>query len=246
MNSLPDFIIIGAQRCGTTSVYNYIITHPKIATVSTKELHFFDVNFSKGLDWYKSQFSHDKVIGEASPYYIFHPHCPKRIFKAIPTVKIIAILRNPIDRAYSHYWHEVRVGKEDLTFEKAIDSENARLEGEVEKMMKDEAYYSLSHQHFSYLTRGRYIEQIKEWYNLFEKKQILVLSSEEFFLNPMKSLNLVYDFLDLPCHKLEKFKIFNKGNTPQMENKTRSFLSEYFKEHNQKLFEYLGKHFDWK
>jgi len=245
MNSLPDFIIIGAQRCGTTSIYNYITTHPKIAPASTKELHFFDVNFSKGLDWYKSQFSHDKVTGEASPYYIFHPHCPKRIFEIIPTVKIIAILRNPIDRAYSHYWHEVRLGKEKLSFEKAIESENARLEGEVEKMMKDDTYYSFNHQHFSYLARGRYIEQIKKWYNLFEKKQILVLSSEEFFLNPNQSLNLVCDFLDLPYYEPQEFKIFHKGDNPQMENKMSTFLSEYFKEYNQKLFNYLGRYFDW-
>jgi len=131
---LPDFIIIGVQRGGTTSLYKYMTKHPKIIPALKKEIHFFDNKFGKGLSWYESQFmqnpffcllkrkrkSEDTITGEASPYYIYHPHVPKRISKILPNVKLIAILRNPIERAFSHYNHEVRLGAEKLSFEDAL------------------------------------------------------------------------------------------------------------------------------
>ncbi len=241
---LPTFIIIGAQKCGTTSLYNYIIEHPEISGASQKEIHFFDQNYSKGLEWYKSQF-HGKITGEASPYYIFHPLCPKRIHDTIPDVKLIILLRNPIDRAISHYGHEVKLGKETLSFENALRAESERLKGEEQKILANENYQSIPHQHLSYLSRGRYIEQIKRWYNFFEHSQILILNSEDFFLNPNNLLNSVYDFLGVSHHRPKNFKIFNQGNKQQIETKTREFLSDYFKEYNKNLFEFLGKKFDW-
>ena len=119
----PNFLIIGAQRCGTTSLYNYLIQHPQIVPSSKKEVHFFDLNFHLGQSWYEKHFpevSDNILTGEASPYYIFHPLCPKRIFDYDPSVKLIVILRNPIDRAYSHYRHIVRLGHEPLKFEDAL------------------------------------------------------------------------------------------------------------------------------
>ena len=120
MGKLPDFIIIGCQRGGTTSLYNYITSHPDVEPASQKELHFFDYNFDKGLDWYKDQFPDNKITGETSPYYIIHPHAPRRIAQAKPDVKILILLRNPGDRAYSHYNLEVKIGHEKLSFEDAI------------------------------------------------------------------------------------------------------------------------------
>ncbi|MDH3312849.1 MAG: sulfotransferase domain-containing protein [Nitrosopumilus sp.] len=246
MNSLPDFIIIGAQRCGTTSLYNYLIEHPKIKPASQKELHFFDINFSKGIEWYKSQFEDNYITTEASPYYLFHPHCPQRIFDILPYVKIIILFRNPIDRAYSHYWHEIRLGAETLSFEKAIEEEPSRLKGEVDKIMNDEKYYSYNHQHFSYLSRGKYFEQVKNWYNFFKKSQILILNSEEFYSNPQKTMNLVYDFLDIPKSNSKKFKVFNEGHNPIMKKDTRKYLSDYFREYNEQLYDYIERKFVWK
>src|SRR5579885_2674785 len=127
---LPDFIIIGTQRGGTTSLYAYLGQHPQIAPAVIKEVHFFDNNYERGVGWYRTQFpflieksiaknigQQNFITGEASPYYLFHPHVPERAAKVVPGAKLIVLLRNPIDRAYSHYYHEVELGHEKLSFE---------------------------------------------------------------------------------------------------------------------------------
>ena len=139
--SLPDFIIIGAMKSGTSILYNkFLSQHPCIQRATKKEIHFFDNKYSKGILWYKSHFptlkeknnfkvknSQNMLIGEASPFYIFYPHTARRVYEVLPKVKLIAILRNPVDRAYSHYHHIVRNNKENLSFEAAIESEPKRI-----------------------------------------------------------------------------------------------------------------------
>ncbi len=248
---LPDFIIIGAARCGTTSLYNYMISHPNIISASQKELHFFDLNFNKGLSWYESKFFKDNnkeknfSIGESSPYYIYHPYAPYRISKIIPDVKLIAMLRNPIDRAYSNHQYAVKMKVENLSFEEAITKEHERLEGELEKMQNDENYFSFNHQNFSYLTRGIYVDQLKTWYNLFSKQQILVIRSEDFYDDSNVITNQVFEFLGIPKYKVHTSTVYNKGDYPSMSNTTRSRLKEFFKPHNEHLSKLLNKNFNW-
>jgi|SRR5690242_3518862 len=120
---LPHFLIIGAQRCGTTSLFEYLARHPDVAPPSAKELHFFDSEYHKGDAWYRERFPSLRngfITGEATPYYIFHPHTPTRVRDWNSKVKLIVLLRNPVDRAYSHYHHEVRLGTESLDFETAL------------------------------------------------------------------------------------------------------------------------------
>src|SRR5215467_6288621 len=170
---LPDFLIIGGQRCGTTSLYYYLTDQPCVYPAATKEVHFFDDHFASGIDWYRAQFPtsayknyvervrHQHFLtGEASPYYLFHPHAPRRISAALLYVKLIVLLRNPVDRAFSHYWLEVKGRYESLSFEEAIRCEQERIAGECEKMVNDENYHSFKYRRFSYLTRGIYIDQI--------------------------------------------------------------------------------------
>ena len=245
MGRFPDFIIIGCQRGGTTSLYNYITSHPDVEPASWKEIHFFDNNFYKGLDWYKDQFPDNRISGEASPYYIVHPHAPKRIAQSKPDVKIIILLRNPIDRAYSHFHHEVRIDSEKLSFKEAINNEPKRLEGEVEKMLKDESYYSYAHQHFTYLERGKYVDQLKNWFKYFTNDQILILQSESFFDNVQMSMKTVFEFLNLSIKLEIEKKIYNLGNNPLLEPHIRKQLSEYFVPYNERLYSYLGKNFGW-
>ncbi len=148
----PRFLIIGAQRSGTTSRYEYRLVHPRVAPAARKEIHCFDLRFDKGMDWYRAQFpdcAGGLVTGEASPYYVFHPHVPERVRRHLPDVKLITLLRNPVDRAYSHYQHEVRLEREPLSFEEATEREGERLDGELDRMLEDESYYSLRHQHYS-------------------------------------------------------------------------------------------------
>jgi len=251
---LPNFLIIGAQRSGTTWLYENLVKHPEIIPASTKEVHFFDNNFSRGLEWYKSHFTHTKnsqinnhsksITGEASPYYIFHPLAPERISNIIPSVKIIILLRNPVDRAFTHYHHEVILRAEKSTFEEAISSEPTRLEGEEEKIINNKNYYSFNHQHFSYLSRGIYISQLERWMNLFPTKQILIIKSEDFFSEPQLTIENVFNFLNVPLIKID----FNKPNIfnhDKMGSSTKEYLEEYFKPHNQSLYKFLNRDFSW-
>ncbi|OPH53090.1 hypothetical protein BC351_31930 [Paenibacillus ferrarius] len=246
---LPDFLIIGAQKAGTTSLYSYLIQHPNIDAAVTKEVHYFDVFFDKGKDWYVDQFPSlkkctDHLTGEATPYYIFHPNAPIRIYEMMPRTKIIVLLRNPIDRAYSHYHHAVRNLGEYLSFEDAINKEEERLYGELEKFRSEFNYNSISYQHYSYLKRGIYVDQLQLWYNLFSKDQILVLNYEIFFSDLPRSMNTVTNFLGVSNYEYQ-FEPLNQGEYDSMNLQTRDFLREYYYPHNQRLFEYLGQPYEW-
>ncbi|ACK72573.1 sulfotransferase [Gloeothece citriformis PCC 7424] len=255
---LPDFLIVGAQKAGTTSLYYYLKQHPQIMGASQNEVHFFDYKFHKGLLLYKSYFPTQREIyqkqeklekkvltGETSPYYLFHPLVPKRIATLLPEVKIIIILRNPVARTYSHYQHEVRKGRETLTFEEALKQEKNRLKGEVDKIMSKENYYSYNHACFAYIERSKYIEQIKKYCELLKQENLLILSSEEFFYNPQEVYNEVLKFLGLDSFSImdknpKNVGSYNKTAIP-LENKLR----EYYQPYNQQLYDYLQKDFGW-
>lgn len=258
MHMLPDFIIIGGQRCGTTSLYRQLTTHPCIARSRVKEIHYFDVFFNKGASWYRSYFpsllykyyqqfwqNRNLLTGEASPYYMYYPHAPRRIAALIPRVKLIVMLRNPIDRAYSHYHHECKLGYETLSFEDAIEHEEERLAGEVEKLLADENYYSYSHRQFSYLARGIYVDQLDSWTRYFPRDQLMIMQSEVYYADPEKSYYKVLDFLGCPGQALQASKIFNKGNYPEMNAATRNSLRQYYAGHNRRLYDFLGVDFNW-
>lgn len=251
--TVPNFIIIGSQRSGTTSLYNYLSGHPDILPSIVKEVHYFDFNFHKGFNWYRGHFPYlpDRkggqkfITGEASPYYVYHPLAPIRISKSFPTIKMILLLRNPVNRAFSHYQHEVGLGFEQLSFEEAIDQESSRLDGEVEKMTLDETYRSFNHQHYSYLSRGVYVEQLKNWMKLFPREQIQIIKSEDFFESPPDVVSQVVKFLDLPEWRLSKFKVHNRLQYQGMDPNTRERLIAYYEPFNQCLYEYLGTDFGW-
>lgn len=256
---LPDFIIIGAQKSGTTSLYQYLGQHPYVAPSLEKEVHFFDANFGQGLNWYRAHFAsifykyyvnnlrgHELITGEASPYYVFYPHAPRRIFETLPQVKLIVLLRNPVDRAYSHYFHQVRRGRETLTFEEALKAEPERLSGEVERILADEHYLSYNHVHFSYLARGIYVDQLEAWFKFFPREQMLILSSEDFFAQPSTTYRQVLEFLGLPAWKLPEYRRRNVGHyRDRIDPATRKYLVQFFAPHNQRLFDLLGVRFAW-
>ena len=246
----PDFIIIGAQKGGTTSLYNYLIQHPQIAPAAQKEVHYFDLNFHQSPDWYCAQFpqpengSH-KITGEASPYYIFHPHVPQRIYDICPQVKIIALLRNPVQRAISHYYYYIKIGYESLSLESAIASEPERLKGEIEKLLANPNYYSYKHQHYSYLSRGIYADQLPAWMKLFPKSQISILKSEDLYSNPSEIFNTVLEFLELPPQQLQTYDKYNATEYPPISDTVYQQLKAYFRSHNQRLAQLCDRDFGW-
>jgi hypothetical protein len=172
---------------------------------------------------------------------MFHPHSAKRIKRIMPETKLIVILRNPVDRAYSHYKF-VRIKS---PFKVAIQKEKKRIEDEKRKMLNNPQYRSKFFRRYSLLSRGIYVDQLKAFSSFFEKKQILVLKSEDIFEDPQKVMNQVYHFLNLPPHKIKKFKVFNRRKYAPMHPSTRKELVEYFKPHNQRLFEFLGEDLGW-
>lgn len=256
---LPDFIIIGAQRSGTTSLFNYLCQHPEIYPSFPKEVHYFSNNYDKGLGWYRSHFplaSQKKKIerdgkqkfitGEATPYYLSHPHAPKRAYQIVPNAILIALLRDPVERAYSHYHHEVRMGVEKLSFEDAIDKEEERLGDETTRLMENENYRSFNHQHYSYLSRGIYLDQIQAWRRYFRPERMLIITSEAFYAKPSHVTNQVTDALGLTGSFLEDSKKYNSAPYPKMDVRTRERLIEFYRPFNVKLFDYLNKDLGWK
>jgi hypothetical protein len=260
LRSLPDFLIIGGQRCGTTSLYRYVAQHPAVApAILNKGLHYFDTNFGRGKIWYRAHFPSDPykaflrrrrelprvITGEGSPYYVFHPLSPARIAAAIPEVRSILILRDPAERAYSHYQHEVARGFETLAFEEALEREEQRLAGEEQKMLDDPRYYSFSHQHHSYVARGRYLEQIQRWLRFFPRERLLILEARELFGDPDAAYRSVLRFLDLEERSLATYGKLNAHEYSSMSDRARGFLEARFEEPNRALSEFLGRDLGW-
>jgi len=256
---LPDFIIIGGKKCGTSSLYNYLVEHPNVVGAFRKEVHFFDNRTARGgtlryrayfpTSAYKRRIKRsrgtDILTGEATPYYLFYPLAPARVRRVVPNVKLIALLRDPVDRAYSHYHHEVRNGTETLPFEEAIQREAERLGGEWEKIGNG-AYDSLSHRRYSYLSRGIYVDQLRRWRACFPEEQLLILRSEDLFADASGVLEQTVDFLGLPGMERADRSRVNKGSyTEAMNEETRKYLVAYFRSHNERLYDYLGRDFGW-
>ena len=185
------------------------------------------------------------VTGEACTAYIFYPKTVERVKKLIPKAKFIAILRNPVDRTYSHYHHELRRQAENLTFEKAIAEENNRLKKEQQEKLLDSDLIKSHFEHHSYLHRGHYAEQLERWFKFFPKDQFLILTLDELQNFHKKTMNLVFDFLSLPEYELENVTNLNVGSYSDMEGSTRKFLVDYFKPHNERLYTLLDREFDW-
>jgi hypothetical protein len=256
--TLPDFLIIGTQRGGTASLYYNLTRHPGVAPAVRKEVHFFDVNYRRGLRWYRGHFPargqmevmrrrHGRAVtGEASPYYLFHPAAPGRVRAALPHAMLIVMLRNPVDRAYSHYQREVGKGRERLSFEEAIEAEPARLHAEAERLGTDESYSSDGFRQHSYLARGIYLPQLQRWMAEFPRDRFLILESEEFFTDPMRVLIEVEAFLGLPVWAPSGgLREFNVQRYAQMPWSLRGKLDAFFAPHNAALQSFLGRRLSW-
>src|SRR6185437_11031226 len=180
LRMLPGFLIVGAQRCGTTSMYRALADHPAVRkAVLHKGVHYFDMNYYRGINWYRAHFplaATGRVTFESSPYYMFHPLAAERIAADLPGVRLIVLVRDPVERAYSAHTHERARGFETEPFERAIGLEPDRLEGEAERIA---ALGRLSHsdQHHAYLARGRYVEQLDRLERLFGRMRIHVVDS---------------------------------------------------------------------
>lgn len=237
----PNLLGIGSQRCGSTSMYEYLVQHPKIHRNSFgKETHWFDWRYGQG-DWYTSKFHYNEgeYALEFTPGYMYHPGSVSRIARdIIPPPKFIALLRDPVDRAYSHWARGSRVGRDNLPFMTAITTEEKRI-GPIEGDFAGPIYT------LSYKARGRYFEQLERWFSVFSRETTMVIQSERLYDAKQTVMNEVFDWLGLDHHPI-KGPAFEQGTYPPIGLEEQAYLIGYFRPHNEKLFDLLGVDFAWK
>lgn len=248
---MADFLLLGAARCGTTSLFRYLQQHPQILPSRNKELHFFDLQFESGSAWYGKHFfpstlrGERYIVGEATPYYLFHPLVPARVRAALPNVRLIVTLREPAERAVSHYAHNLYQGYETLPLAEALAREDERLAGEEARMLHNPTYHSFHHQHHSYKARGRYAQQLQRWLAFFPRTQLYVVVLEEWQAQPQIMLAQICRFLGLPEHQFDTRVCHNARERIHTPVAVAHELDAYFRESNRNLETLLGRPIGW-
>jgi hypothetical protein len=257
---MPAFIIGGVKRGGTTSLDQYLREHPDvIAPLVAKGSRYFDVNHPRGEAWYRSHFAHvwtarrherrtgrPAVTGESSPYVVFHPASPARLAATHPGIRVIVMLRDPTQRAWSHFQYETKRGFEPLAIHDALDAEPERLAGEEERLAADPEYVSFAHRHWSYLARGHYEQQLDRLWRSIPPARTLILRSEDMFEEPGAQFRKVTDFLGLAPFELSSYDAWKATPYAPLPDDVRERLDRHFGPHNDALAARLGPAFAWR
>jgi len=256
----PSFLIVGAQRCGTTSMFKALRQHPAVlAPPLQKGIHYFDKNYARGPGWYRSHFplrasaaragrdtAVPPITGESSPYYMFHPLAADRIAADLPGVRLVVLVRDPVERAISAYTHEKARGFETEPFERALELEPERIAGERDKMLADHGYDSYHLQHNAYLTRGQYIDQLERLEAIVGRERLHVVDSHDFFARPAPTTAAVLDFLGLPAFDGAVFEQHNARPRSPMPGDLAARLDEHFLPYDERLQAWLGRTPGWR
>ncbi|WP_370328133.1 sulfotransferase [Euzebya sp.] len=254
---LPAFLVVGAQRAGTTSLHRALMAHPDVVPpLFHKGIHYFDVAYGRGMRWYRGHFpvtavARRRVAGlpqtfESSGYYMHHPLAIERIAADLPDVRLVVMLRDPVERAYSAHRHECARGFDHLPFEEALDREPERLVGEVARMRADPSYVSVSHRHHSYVDRGQYAGQLVRMFDAVGRDRVHVLGSEDFFERPEEEFARLLDFLGLTRWQPDGFERWNARPRAPMAAATRARLEAHFAPHDDALARLLGYEPSWR
>ena len=259
---LPDFLIIGTKRGGTTSLWRYLLQHPLVPPLfpawNTKTSHYFEENWVRGEAWYRSHFPTRRrraalerrhgappKVGEAAPLYMFHPLVAGRVRALMPGVRLIVLLRDPVERAFSHWKERRGEGVEPLTFADALAAEPERTAGERERLIADGGYVSTAYDWYAYRERGRYLEHLEPWLAAFDREQLLFLPSETLYREPAATYARVLDFVGLPPYRLPAYETFNDRPSSGMDEAVRAELTAHYRPHNAALAGRLGLDLDW-
>lgn len=249
MKMRPDFMLIGAGKSGTTSLYEYLVQHPQVLPPLMKEIGFFNTPrlYSNGINWYLSHFpqipeGENFLTGEATPSYLSHCNVAEKVFKLFPKVKLIVILRNPVDRTISAYHHSVKDNGELRSLEEVIDSEMKIIQeiSDPSDAMKTKFQFPPK-----YILFSMYYYFLKKWINVFPREEFLILNSNDFYASPSTVMTQIFDFLDLPNYQLPNYPKYTVGSYSPINQELRTKLSDFFKPHNQKLEEYLDTKLKW-
>lgn len=252
----PDFLLVGAQRCGTTSLFRAFEQHPNIVRPRlNKGINYFDLNYHRGERWYRGHYPPERktrsdgdestAVFEASGYYMFHPLAPERILNDLPKVKIVAMLRDPIERAFSAWKHEFARGFETLPFEEALETEEERTSGERDRMLADPSYQSFAFRHFSYIARGDYVPQLRTFLERLPKGRLHVVYSEDFFRHPEIEFARLTDFLDVGSVPGIRFERHNARPSAPMPGRSREILTERYAGQATELENLVGRLPPW-
>jgi hypothetical protein len=256
---LPSMLIVGAQRAGTTTLFKALSQHESfLGPTLRKGVHYFDLHFDEPLDWYRAHFptkaaaeslqhrtGNAVVVGESSPYYLWHPLVADRIARALPGVRVVALLRDPVERAYSAHAHELARGYETEPFERALDLEIERLAGEEERIRTGETDRSLVHQHLAYVQRGEYIDQLERMAGAVGRDHMLVLDSADFWAQPEHNWPTVTSFLGLSEKKVA-LEQHNARSRAPMSADVRARLEEHFAPFDERLARWWGRTPSWR
>jgi hypothetical protein len=255
--ALPDFLIIGAHKGGTSSFYENLVTHPQVYPSLTKEVHYFDRDPRPSLRWYRAHFPsreelrrNDAICGEATPSYAIYPGIPADIKTLLPKAKLIFLLRDPVKRAYSAYQFNSRRGAPAMSFEDWIERDFDLLGGQKIDRSAFMEYVGNNKRIDKVpvaLLRGIYVEQIRNWHSVFSQDRLTIIESSEYFRDPSKVLNAVAtQSLGLRPHQFAYRKTHHeKRGYPKMRDETRARLEAFFKPYNEALYTYLGRDFGW-
>jgi hypothetical protein len=242
--ALPNFIVIGAQKSGTSSMFSYLKQHPQILRPIFKEPYFFDRQYHRGLRWYGSNFPAQRAVArlndrtgrphltfEATATYIFDEQVPGRIARDLKTRKFILLLRNPAERVISAYWHARRMGIESRSLTEVVESDMRRYQAEIAGT--DAGLAPATRPNF--LKRGIYHEAVARWQSVFSPDDLLVLQSEALFSDPTKVMTQVFQFLNLPEPDHIDFQPQNVGGYKERDAEVRNQLADFYRPHNEKL-----------
>ena len=260
LRAQPDFLLVGAQRCGTTSLFRALMSHPNVLRANLhKGVNYFDVNHERGRRWYLSHFplaararrlaaagqDHAQVF-DASGYYMFHPHAPSRIAAELPGVKIVAMVRDPVERAFSAYKHEKARGFETEPLDRALALEDGRIEPELARMLADPTYQSAVYRHQAYRRRGHYAEQLQQFADLLGRDRVHVVQSERFFSTPEDEYGRLLEFLDLPRVMPGSFDQYNPRPSAPLDPAVSDQLRAHFEPYDAQLEAFLGARPAWR
>ncbi len=241
----PNFIIIGFMKCGTTSLYHYLVQHPQVLPASQKEIMFFsnDKLFRLGVDWYKSNFppipdDSGYITGEASTLYVMSELYAKRVWESIPDTKLIVLLRNPVARSVSHYYFNQKTLGRNKSLEQIVNAE-------IKDINQQQNIGDWIDGKQGLVFTGLYFYFLEKWLGIFPKQQFLILTMEGLVQTPQSVMDRVFDFLGLPEYQIPDFPQKNSTDYPGVRDEIRTSLSSFYKSHNHKLEELLNANFDW-
>jgi sulfotransferase family protein len=254
----PNYLVIGAQKAGTSSLHLYLSHHPAVQTARVKEVEYFTRHYARGERWYLSQFPFvprswaasartgvTPVVGEATAACLFDPRSPGRVYDFDPSMKLIVLLRDPVDRAYSHFQMERRWGRETGTFEEALAREEAELPAVLERIRERPLSGPPGGFACSYVARGRYAEQLERWLHHFDREQLLILMSVELSCDPAGTMEVVTEFLGIPPVSVARYGRRGVQRYDPMSPETRERLEEAFAPHDRRLSKLLGRDLPW-